>query len=133
MFVRFRHVGNRQIVDLVANHRVGCKVQGEHIGRLGSVAWLESIAVGDRVAFWGDLSRRFRKIEARRGNIASDQLGKVLIAIHGRIPRPTPAERKEAQIEARGAREQAARLIATVRGQPSRAAATTIGPTGCRA
>lgn len=111
MHVRFRKVGHRLIVALVA--REGRKVRSEH--RLGSIQAIEPPAMGDRVAFWGDLSRRFHKIEARRGKLASDELGQMLIAIDARVPRPTPAERKAAQVEARAARERAAGLITSVR------------------
>ena len=130
MFVRFRPICSRLAVILVANHREGRKVRQDHIGWLGSVALPEPIAARERVRFWSELDERFRAIAVRRPDrVSPDDRRKVRAALAVRIPRPTEAEEREAEI---GAAIGKARLTAERRGKradrraPSRAATTTI-------
>src|SRR5262249_8497981 len=109
LFVRFRAVRHRLVVDLVATKRAGGKVVSEHIARLGSAALPEPIDAAERILFWQALKTRFRDLAARLGNrISSDDRRKALAAVHARIPRPTEAEEQAARIEA------ARHLIASV-------------------
>jgi hypothetical protein len=50
LFVRFRSVRHRLVVDLVETRRETGKVRSEHIARLGSVALPEPISVRERAA-----------------------------------------------------------------------------------
>jgi hypothetical protein len=100
MFVRFRPVRHRLIVDLVVTRRENGKVRSEHIARLGSVALPEPIGPRERVRFWRELKTRFRDIAVRLANrVASDDRKKALAAIHARIPKPTEADEQAVRIE----------------------------------
>ena len=101
MFVRFRAVRHRLVVNLVATRREGGKIRSEHIARLGSVALPEPISVGERLLFWRDLKERWRELIDRLGNrVSSDDRKKALAAIHARIPKPTEAEAQAMRVEA---------------------------------
>lgn len=101
MFVRFRAVRHRLIVNLVASRRLDGKVVSEHIARLGSAALPEPISDGERILFWRDLKERWRDLIDRLGNrVTADDRKKALAAIHARIPKPTEAEWQAARIEA---------------------------------
>jgi hypothetical protein len=100
MFVRFRRVRHRLIVDLVDSHRVGRKVSGEHIARLGSVALPEPVSASERVRFWRELRKRFRDIAVRLANrVTAEDRRKALGLVHKRIPKPTAADEQAARIE----------------------------------
>jgi hypothetical protein len=100
MFVRFRPVRHRLIVDLVATRRENGRVVSEHIARLGSIALPEPIRPRERVRFWRELKGRFRDLAARLGNrVFSDDRKKALAAIHARIPKPTDTDEQAARIE----------------------------------
>jgi hypothetical protein len=95
MFARFRHISHRLIVDLVHSRRIGVGAQArtEYIGRLGSLAWAETLDPGARMKFWAELSHRFRAIGARRPGVvsAADEI-KIRDAIAARIPPACNAE-----------------------------------------
>jgi hypothetical protein len=111
MFVRFRQVRHRLIVNLVETRRVGGKVRSEHIARLGSVALPEPIAVLERARFWRELKVRFRDLADRLANrVSADDRRKALKAVHARIPKPTEADEQAAERD--GAIEQERRMIA---------------------
>jgi hypothetical protein len=100
VFVRFRPVRHRLIVDLVETRRKNGKVRSEHIARLGSVALPEPIGPRERVRFWRELKERFRDIASRLANrVSSDDRRKALAAIRARIPKPTEADEQAARIE----------------------------------
>jgi hypothetical protein len=100
MFVRFRRVRHRLVVDLVEGRRVGGRVKSEHIARLGSAALPEPIAASERIRFWRELKVRFRDLAARLGNrVTPDDRRKALAAIHARIPKPTEADEQAVRIE----------------------------------
>jgi hypothetical protein len=93
MFVRFRAVRHRLVVDLIETSRIDGKVRSEHIARLGSVALPEPAALAERVRFWRELKGRFREIAVRLANrVSPDDRRKTLAAIHARIPKPTEAD-----------------------------------------
>jgi hypothetical protein len=101
LFVRFRAVRHRLVVDLVATTRTNGKVASEHIARLGSAALPEPISAAERILFWFCLRDRWRELAERLGNrVTPDDRKKALAAIHARIPRPTEAEEQAARIEA---------------------------------
>jgi hypothetical protein len=100
MFVRFRPVRHRLVVDLVETRRQDGRVKSEHIARLGSVALPEPIGAHERVRFWRELKERFRNIAVRLANrVPSDARRKALAAIHARIPKPTEADEQAVRIE----------------------------------
>jgi hypothetical protein len=101
MFVRFRVVRHRLIVNLVATRRSGGKIVNEHIARLGSAALPEPISAAERILFWRDLKERWRDLIARLGNrVTAEERKKALAAIHKRIPKPSEAEKQAVRIEA---------------------------------
>jgi hypothetical protein len=94
MFVRFRETRSRLQLSLVETHRASGRVRHDHIAGLGSVPVRFSIA--DRIEFW----ERLQQILARLSNLLGmEDHGKVLTAVHARIPMPTLDERRTAQIE----------------------------------
>jgi hypothetical protein len=102
MFARFRKTKTRLQISLVTPRRVAGKVTQEHVGSLGSIA--DPASAYDRLEFWQRLHERL----ARFGNkMAADDLGKVMAAVHARIPMVTPAEQRELKIKTA---EEAARL-----------------------
>ena len=93
-FVRFRQTPSRLQVSLVEGRRVGGKVRHEHIASLGSI--LVPATIADRVAFWRLLHERLAKLSNR---IGADEQGKILGAIHARIPMVTIDELRTLQRE----------------------------------
>jgi hypothetical protein len=101
MFVRFRAVRHRLVVNLVDTRRIGGKVVNDHIMRLGSVALPEPISAAERILFWRDLKERWRDLVNRLGNrVTASDRKKALAAIHQRIPKPNEAEEHAARVEA---------------------------------
>ena len=101
MFVRFRAVRHRLVVNLVATRRREGKIVSEHIARLGSAALPEPISAAERILFWRDLKDRWRDLIERLGNrVTADDRKKALAAIHARIPKPTEADEQAMRIEA---------------------------------
>jgi hypothetical protein len=94
MFVRFRQPAQRLQASLVETRRSNGKVRHEHIAGLGSIVTPSSVA--DRVAFWNRLHARLAKLSNR---VNVDTEGKVLGAVHARIPMPTVDERRAVQLE----------------------------------
>ena len=94
MFPRFRQSQHRLQVSIVQNRRIDGVVKHEHIASLGSIATPPSVA--DRVAFWQRLHERLAKLSNRVG--AEDQ-GKILTAVHARIPMPTINDQRALQLE----------------------------------
>jgi hypothetical protein len=94
MFVRFRQTPSRLQVSVVEGRRVGGKVRHEQIASLGSI--LVPATIADRVAFWNRLHQRLAKLSNR---IGADEQGKILGAIHVRIPMVTIDELRTLQRE----------------------------------
>jgi hypothetical protein len=98
MFIRFRPVCRRLVVNLVANRRVSGKVKSEHIARLGSAVLPEPIGARERVRLWRELKTRLPGLTARLGDrVSSDDWRKALALIHRRIPKPTVADEQAAR------------------------------------
>jgi hypothetical protein len=94
MFVRFRQQGNRLQASLMQTRRAAGKMLTEHIASLGSVD--AGVSVRERLAFWSKLPDRL----ARLGNrVRPDDHGKILGALHARIPMVTPDEQRAVQEE----------------------------------
>ena len=94
MFVRFRETAYRLQLSLVETCRVNGKVKAEHVASLGSIATPQTVA--GRVAFWARLHERLARLSNRLDGAAQ---GKVLGAVHARIPMVTPDEQRALQLE----------------------------------
>jgi hypothetical protein len=95
MFVRFRQKGDRLQVSLIETRRIdGGKVRHEHVAGLGAIPTPPSVA--DRVAFWQRLHERLGKLGNR---VDAATQGKVLGAIHAKVPMVTADEQRALQLE----------------------------------
>jgi hypothetical protein len=93
MFVRFRQTPYGLQVSLIQTRREGGKVRHEHIAGLGAITIPASAA--DRIDFWRRLHARLSALSNR----IADAHGKILGAVHERIPMPTPDEQRDVQLE----------------------------------
>jgi hypothetical protein len=94
MFVRFRQSGHRLQTSLIENRRVDGKVRHEHIASLGSITLPPSVA--DRITFWQRLHGRLAKLSNR---VTTEDQGKVLGAVHAKVPMVTADEQRALQLE----------------------------------
>jgi hypothetical protein len=94
MFARFHQTPLRLQVSLRESRRIGGKPRCEHIASLGSIA--EPMTTAGRVAFWARLHQRLAKLANR---IGADEQGKILGAVHARIPMVTIDELRALQRE----------------------------------
>ena len=94
MFVRFRQAGHKLQTSLIETRRVDGKVGHEHIASLGSIILPPSVA--DRITFWQRLHDRLAKLANR---IDPEMHGKVLGAVHDRVPMVTADEQRALQLE----------------------------------
>jgi hypothetical protein len=101
MHVRFRNRGERLLVSLVEVRRIDGKVRNEHVASFGSVP--DPPSVDDRIAFWQRLHERLAKL-ANRVDAATQ--GKLLGAIHARIPMVIVDEQRDVQVRNAEADEQ---------------------------
>jgi hypothetical protein len=93
MFVRFRQTPYGLQVSLVQTRREGGRVRHEHIAGLGAIIVPASAA--DRIDFWRCLHAHLSALS----NQIADEQGKILGAVHERIPMPTPHEQRDVQLE----------------------------------
>jgi hypothetical protein len=94
MFVRFRQTRSGLQVSLVETRRAGGKVCHEHIASLGSVETPPGIAA--RLGFWGRVHERLAKLSNR---VDGTMQGKILGAVHARVPMVTPQEQQALKLE----------------------------------
>jgi hypothetical protein len=94
MFVRFRQTKYRLQVSLIETRRVDGKVHAEHVAQLGSVEI--PLTIESRLAFWQRLHERLAKLSNR---VDATMHGKVLGAVHARIPMVTLDEQRAKQLE----------------------------------
>lgn len=94
MFPRFHQAPSRLQVSLRESRRIGGKPRCEHIASLGSIP--KPMTTADRVAFWARLHQRLAKLSNR---IGAEEQGKILGAIHARIPMVTIDELRTLQRE----------------------------------
>jgi hypothetical protein len=81
-------------LSLVETCRVNGKVKAEHVASLGSIATPQTVA--GRVAFWAQLHERLARLGNRLDGAAQ---GKVLGAVHARVPMVTADEQRALQLE----------------------------------
>jgi hypothetical protein len=95
MFARFRESHKRLQVSVVETRRISpARVRHEHVASLGSTEL--PLTVAGRIEFWRRLHERLARLSNR---IDGTVQGKVLGAIHARIPMVTPDEQHALQIE----------------------------------
>jgi hypothetical protein len=94
MFVRFRQAGHKLQTSLIETRRVDGKVRHEHIASLGSIILPPSVA--DRITFWQRLHDRLAKLSNR---VTAEDQGKVLGAVHAKVPMITADEQRALQLE----------------------------------
>jgi hypothetical protein len=95
MFIRFRKPKDRLQVSLVGSRRVADKVTHVHLASLGSIA--DPASVYDRLEFWQGFHERL----ARLGNrVDAADIGKIMAAVHERIPMVTHGRAARAQTSA---------------------------------
>jgi hypothetical protein len=97
MFVRFRQHGSRLYASLVRTRRVNGKPRQEHVAALGGVPigtdprrhpW---VVTRDRVALWRCLHENIVDLRA-------EEQGRLMAAVHARVPLPTEEERGAADL-----------------------------------
>src|SRR5262252_1650052 len=81
MFVHFRETPYGLAMSLVENRRENGRICHEHVANLGSIETPPSVAA--RIEFWRGLHERLAQLETR---------GKVMVAVHARVPMVTPEE-----------------------------------------
>jgi len=86
MLVRFRQTAAGLQCSLVETHRIDGAVRYEQVASLGSVP--ASPSVSDRIGFWRRVYETLAELASR---IDADTQGKIISAVHSRIPRAAGA------------------------------------------
>jgi hypothetical protein len=92
MFVHFRETPYGLAMSLVENRRENGKVRHEHVVSLGSIETAPSVAA--RIEFWRELHERLAELSNR---LDAETRGKVMGAVHARVPMVTPDEQRDAE------------------------------------
>ena len=94
MFVHFRETPYGLAMSLVETRRENGKVRHEHVASLGSIETPLSVAA--RIEFWRGLHERLDQLSNR---LDAQTRGKVIGAVHARVPMVTPDEQRALQLE----------------------------------
>jgi hypothetical protein len=94
MLVHFRETPYGLAMSLVETRRENGRVRHEHVARLGSIETPPSVA--SRIEFWRGLHERLAQVSSR---LDAETRGKVLGAVHCRVPMVTPDEQRALQLE----------------------------------
>jgi hypothetical protein len=92
MFVHFRETPYGLAMSLVEKRRENGKVRHEHVVSLGSIETPPSVAA--RIEFWRELHERLAEFSNR---LDAETRGKVMGALHARVPMVTPDEQRDAE------------------------------------
>ena len=92
MFVHFRETPYGLAMSVVENRRENGKVRHEHVVSLGSIETPPSVAA--RIEFWRELHERLAELSNR---LDAETRGKVMGAVHARVPMVTPDEQCDAE------------------------------------
>ena len=92
MLVHFRETPYGLAMSLV--HRENRRVHHEHIASLGSIETPPSVVA--RIEFWRGLHERLDQLSSR---LDAETRGKVMAAVHARVPMVTPDEQRALQLE----------------------------------
>ena len=90
MLVHFRETPYGLAMSLVETRRENGKVRHEHVASLGSIETPPSVAA--RIEFWHGLHERLAQLSHR---LDAETRGKVMSAVHARVPMVTPDEKGE--------------------------------------
>jgi hypothetical protein len=104
MLVRFRQTTAGLQCSLVETHRIDGAVRYEQVASLGSVPASPSVA--DRIALWRRVYETLAELASR---IDADTQGKIISAVHSRIPIVTPNEQRALRVRPRPQLEKAPR------------------------
>ncbi len=96
MLVRFRQTAAGLQCSLVETRRIDGAVRYEHVASLGSVPASPSVA--DRLAFW---RRTYEQLAELAHRIDAETQGKIISAVHARIPIVIPNEQRALRARAR--------------------------------
>jgi hypothetical protein len=96
MLARFRQTVAGLQCSLVEIHRIDGKVHHEIVASLGSVPASPSVA--DRIAFW---RRVYETLAELANRIDAETQGKIISAVHSRIPIVTPDEQRATGVRPR--------------------------------
>jgi hypothetical protein len=99
MLVRFRQSAAGLQCSLVETHRIDGTVRYEHVASLGSVPASPSVA--DRLAFW---RRTYEQLAELANRIDAETQGKIISAVHARIPIVIPNEQRALRARPRSQR-----------------------------
>jgi hypothetical protein len=89
MFVHFRETPYGLAMSLVEDRRENGRICHEHVASLGSIETPPSVAA--RIEFWRGLHERLAQLSNR---LDADTRGKVMVAVHARVPMVTPEEQR---------------------------------------
>ena len=89
MLVHFRETPYGLAMSLVESRRENGKVRHEHLASLGSIETPLSVAA--RIEFWRRLHERLDQLSNR---LDAETRGKVMDAVHARVPMVTPDEQR---------------------------------------
>ena len=90
MLVHFRETPYGLAMSLVETRRENGKVRHEHVASLGSIETPPSVAA--RIEFWHGLHERLAQLSHR---LDVETRGKIMSAVHARVPMVTPDEKGE--------------------------------------
>ena len=94
MFVHFRETPYGLAMSLVESRREKGKVRHEHVASLGSIETPLSVAA--RIEFWRGLHEWLDQLSNR---LDAETRGKVIGAVHARVPMVTPDDQRALQLE----------------------------------
>jgi ABC transporter substrate binding protein len=92
MIVHFRETPYGLAMSLVQTRRENGKVRHEHVASLGSIETPPSVAAP--IEFWRELDERLAQLSNR---LDAETRGKVMGAVHARVPMVTPDEKRDAE------------------------------------
>ena len=104
MLIRFRQTAAGLQCSLVETRRIDGAVRYEQVASLGSVPASPSVA--DRIALWRRVYETLAELASR---IDADTQGKIISAVHSRIPIVTPNEQRALRVRPRPQPEKALR------------------------
>jgi hypothetical protein len=104
MLVRFRQTAAGLQCSLVETRRIDGAVRYEQVASFGLVPASPSVA--DRIAFWRRVYETLAELASR---IDADTQGKIISAVHSRIPIVTPNEQRALRVRPRPQPEKALR------------------------
>jgi hypothetical protein len=93
MLVRFRQTAAGLQCSLVETRRIDGAVRYEQVASVGSVP--ASPSVSDRIAFWRRVYETLAELASR---IDAETQGKIISAVHSRIPIVTPNEQRALRV-----------------------------------